>query len=383
MRRLLLFISLFAFTNVKAYTYVGYNSDGLNSITYFNPAASGTLLNGTTDWWFIDAGQYFSFGNVSGEYINVGADYNIKITPQFVPGGDSRPYVANYIGSLRDTLTQNNLRCGVGDYKSGYDGTYSPTINNFSVTYNTFGSTSKGLDIHIRYNYSQRIQSINKSNQNGSCWFVRSPSSGLYLQYLSNNYSPALVYGITNTLNYNVSKDANTTLLTTITSQNNTIISQNNTEINQNNTIIDQNSTIIDQNNQQIRAQGQTTDAINNTKDTISSNDVEGSKSFIDNFKNDPAFTDTTGLSSIISLPLNFIQSIGSSTCQPFTLSFPHFGDISIPCFSTFYRRFAPFDTIIAIIINGFITYRLILEVFYIVKGFKDPDSDRIEVLDL
>lgn len=118
------------------------------------------------------------------------------------------------------------------------------------------------------------------------------------------------------------------------------------------------------------------------TRDTITNSDTTSSESTLSDVISDPTFADSSGVNAIINLPLEFINSL-NSTCTPLVLNFPHFNNISIPCMSTIYQKFAPFDTILSLVINGFVIYRILIELFYIVKSSRDPDSDRVEVLDL
>lgn len=128
--------------------------------------------------------------------------------------------------------------------------------------------------------------------------------------------------------------------------------------------------------------QKETNEKLDNINDTLTDSSVDDS--FLDDMMNDDAFKDSTGLDQIISLPLDFIKTIGSS-CSPLSLNIPFMNiDLTIPCLSTVLKSKVPtIFTILSTIINGFILYRLLLDVYFIVKSAKDPNDDRIEVLDL
>ena len=95
--------------------------------------------------------------------------------------------------------------------------------------------------------------------------------------------------------------------------------------------------------------------------------------------------TDTFGLTSIITAPLNLIGSITSSTCTPLGLPLPYVNKtIELPCMSSIYSQyFGSFFTLYQTITFGIIAYWVCVRIFNLVKDFKNPDHDEIEVLDL
>lgn len=133
-----------------------------------------------------------------------------------------------------------------------------------------------------------------------------------------------------------------------------------------------------------IDSQEETTNAVNDLNDTINDDDVSDSEtqasSFFGNFQNNDH-----GLSGIITAPLSFIQSLSSSTCSPLTWHFGWFeNEFSLPCATTIVQNNWPdFLTLYQTITFGVVAYIVILNIFALVKGFKDPDSDKLEVLEL
>lgn len=103
-----------------------------------------------------------------------------------------------------------------------------------------------------------------------------------------------------------------------------------------------------------------------------------------DNFTNNQAFTDTTGLESVIQLPLNMVNSL-TNTCQPIQITIPFINYTGvIPCMSTIYQsKFNTLYTIVKIVVNGFFVYRLLLKIYELVHNAKQPDEDKLEVIDL
>lgn len=127
-----------------------------------------------------------------------------------------------------------------------------------------------------------------------------------------------------------------------------------------------------------------TTDAIKEQTNTIKSEDMTGGNQSAQDFKDNSAFNDSTGIQSIIELPLNFINSL-SSTCQPLQLTLPYLDyDFTIPCLGDLIRTKVPLlANVITIVVNGFIVYRILLGILDLVKSARNPDDDRIEVLEL
>lgn len=136
-------------------------------------------------------------------------------------------------------------------------------------------------------------------------------------------------------------------------------------------------SAIDNQTQQQAEQHRETMDTITDSDSTDATNDASG---FFEGFT-----TDTFGLTSIITAPLNLIKSITSSTCAPLTLSLPYINqNVSIPCMTEIYRSyFGGFLTVYQVITFGLVSYWVCVHVFRMVKDFKNPDHDEIEVVDL
>lgn len=125
-------------------------------------------------------------------------------------------------------------------------------------------------------------------------------------------------------------------------------------------------------------------DKVNDLNDNITSKDTTESQtqanSFFDNFQ-----TDTYGLSDIITMPLTLIKSLTNSTCVSLDLSVPFVDKtLSLPCMSSIYSKyFGSFFTLYQLVTFGFVAYWVSVRIFNLVKDFKNPDHDEIEVLDL
>lgn len=107
----------------------------------------------------------------------------------------------------------------------------------------------------------------------------------------------------------------------------------------------------------------------------------EKGSDFIKNFKT----SDPKGISSIITLPLNFIKSLTTSSCKPLLLPLPFVTQkLTLPCMINVYRQISSeFLLIYQTITFGIISYLICLRFFFLIKNFKDPNSDKIEVVDL
>ena len=125
-------------------------------------------------------------------------------------------------------------------------------------------------------------------------------------------------------------------------------------------------------------------DELKETNKTIKSDDMTGGNQSAQDFKDNSAFNDNTGIQGIIELPLNFINSL-SNACVPLQLTMPYLDyDFTIPCLGDFISSKVPLlANVIKVVVNGFIVYRILLGILDLVKSAKNPDDDRIEVLEL
>lgn len=120
------------------------------------------------------------------------------------------------------------------------------------------------------------------------------------------------------------------------------------------------------------------------TNDLLEDDDTQGAQDSAGGFFNGFT-TDTHGLTSIITAPLSLISSITSSSCSPLVIPLPFVDkDLTLPCMSSIYsQHFGSFLSIYQMITFGIIAYWVCVRIFNLVKDFKNPDHDEIEVLDL
>ena len=128
----------------------------------------------------------------------------------------------------------------------------------------------------------------------------------------------------------------------------------------------------------------QVQEQIKETQDTITNNDSSGATGeaggFFENFN-----TETFGLTSIITAPLNAINNILTSSCSSLSIPLPFVNkNIVLPCMTTIYSNyFGAFFQLYQLITTGIISYYIIVRIFNLVKDFKNPEHDEIEVVDL
>ena len=141
--------------------------------------------------------------------------------------------------------------------------------------------------------------------------------------------------------------------------------------------IINQNQTIINQNQQTNEELGDINGSINNS-------DISGAQDSAGGFFNDFT-TDTHGLTAIITAPLSLISNITSASCSPLVIPLPYVDkDLTLPCMGEIYSNyFGSFLSIYQMITFGIVAYWVLVRIFNLVKDFKNPDHDEIEVLDL
>lgn len=130
--------------------------------------------------------------------------------------------------------------------------------------------------------------------------------------------------------------------------------------------------------------QKETNKKMDQLNDNITNSDTSDASSSADSFFSGFESNDY-GLSSIVTAPLNLIKSITSSTCKPLGFKAPFVDqNVTLPCMSAIYKEFfGSFLTLYQTITFGIVAYWVCVKIFFMVQGFKDPDSDKIEVLDL
>ncbi len=135
---------------------------------------------------------------------------------------------------------------------------------------------------------------------------------------------------------------------------------------------------------EQIEEQQKTNEKMDELNDNITSSDTSDASNKANGFFED--FEDKDyGLSDVISMPLELIKNLNSAKCSPLTIPLPFVdNEITLPCMYDIYQKhFGSFLQIWQTISTGIIAYWVCINLFAMVKGFKDPESDNVEVMEL
>lgn len=344
-----------------------------------------------------------SFGliNVNAKEINVTGSYGLTMCTEVVTGTGSSQYVdcsyqnsqqinnqsttytilpkavESFDGSTLNYYVANRLWFfAFFDFKKDNYYTLNFSFNNGSYIYNNLTSYNKFSDLtygyysnndyiqndgltltgySIDYNSSDYIGTISitfKATENTSSYRFWIDGSPLLRNKSFSNNQGYRVY-----------------LLSAFEEQNNdSALLQQMT--NQNNTIINQNEQIINNGNQ--------------TNNTLNDDNVDESTNKATDFFNNFDSGDTGTLTDIISLPLDFLDKLNNS-CSPIVLPVPYMGDITLPCLQTYLLSFIPesFLNLIKLLVNGFLTYKIVISLVDFINSLKDPNNDDLEVMDL
>lgn len=123
----------------------------------------------------------------------------------------------------------------------------------------------------------------------------------------------------------------------------------------------------------------------NITTETIQGPDLLQGNPFLNGLI-DSFGSDTFGLSSIITAPLYLINQLTTSGCVDLTLPIPFLENktLTLPCmYSVYSNILGDFFPIYQMITFGFVSYWVVVRILNLVKDFKNPDHDEVEVMDL
>lgn len=213
-------------------------------------------------------------------------------------------------------------------------------------------------------------------------WTYTEDSGYVYLDLSTDTYWFNQSYGSTVSVMFygiaNISElDMSLAILAYLKSQ------QNNTDYS---TTLNQIQENIGQYNEEIEI---VQDKINDTNvkldelnDTLNNSDVNNSindgVSFFDNFDT----TDHGGLSGIITAPLIAINQMLNTSCNPMTATFKG-KELSLPCGYEFWAKMGPIQDFINLVLGGLLCYRIIIKLYKLIEKLKNPEDDRVEVMNL
>ncbi len=91
------------------------------------------------------------------------------------------------------------------------------------------------------------------------------------------------------------------------------------------------------------------------------------------------------GFSDIVKMPLALINNISSASCSTLVLPLPFVDkNVELPCMYDIYSTyFGSFLTLYQTITFGIVAYWVCINLFRMVRNFKNPDSDEVEVFEL
>lgn len=312
--------------NVNAYTI---DSGPFNQVVYVSSGYNGSF---SITNYFVNQGKGNIFFTITTWPSSLGTSYN-------------RPILG--VTAVRDT-DYKHFECDIGNNFIYDDNITLHTI--YSITCPVdFSNNTSLYAIDVKFN--QVISNANITMRTSDfITFVQDPSIDIVNALLNNNYNNAI-----SSINSNITNSAND------------IMSNQNTNT-----------------DKVVNAQNGTTNAINGLNNSINNDDTSGSENALTSIINDNAFQDNTGINSIITLPVNMISSL-SNTCQPITINIPFINsNVQLPCFRAVITQHMPIvANLIGIVVNGFILYRILIDIVGIVKSARNPDEDRLDVLEL
>lgn len=273
-------------------------------------------------------------------------------------------FVRVYSGVPANSIATLSFKM-VGDWRSRFVGFSSNA--QFTILQTDYGVFDNNTYITVTVYVRQGTTTFNLQPDGGSMIFDYGSSSNV-LQFMINPISWA-----------ELSTPITDSSLNGIRSSLENIYSSNYTQeglLQSLNNKIDELNNKSDENTQAVK---DVNNSINNSDTSAASSD---GASFFNGFS-----TDTSGLTSIITAPLNLIKNITSSSCSAVALPLPQwFGgsNLNLPCLRSIYEEnFGALYEIYKIITFGIIAYWVCVRVMAMVKGFKDPEDDGVEVLEL
>lgn len=124
-------------------------------------------------------------------------------------------------------------------------------------------------------------------------------------------------------------------------------------------------------------------DSTNDIKDSINNDNVDDSSGTASGFFND--FSDNGhGLSGIVTAPLNAVNAMLSTTCTAPSATYKN-KTFSLPCGDILWNQegASNFKNILNLFYGGIICFGILKSLFKDVNDLKNPDNDKVEVVDL
>ena len=126
----------------------------------------------------------------------------------------------------------------------------------------------------------------------------------------------------------------------------------------------------------------ETNDKLNDLNSSLNDSNVDGSLNSAGSFFDSFTTTDHGGLSGIITAPLIAINQMLNTSCSAMTTTFKG-KELSLPCGYEFWNRLGAIQDFINIVLGGMLCYRIIIKLYKLIERIKNPEDDRLEVMDL
>lgn len=320
--------------------------DVQNGWTSYHPPSDNysLLLYGKEDYSpTYDLFQYMSgFDTTINRSISKGVSYTTTVNFSFSSISDSE-FQSSRLSKFTDS---SNVRISNSTYTYGsYSYSKYNCFTYLSVNYCTY---------NLSVSYSFVATSDASSFQLGS-WVSSGAGYAFFQHYLTSAY---------NLTSINIEKNADNTI------------------INQNQTIIDQNQQIIDNNNKTNEELEKNTEEQKKTNDTLTDSDTSSATEEGSSFFNDFTTTDHGGISSIVTAPLTAINAMLESSCTSLSATWKG-KTIELPCGYDFWGKMGEIKSFLNVAIGGLLCYRIILKMYLLIEKLKNPDNDRVEVMNL
>lgn len=118
------------------------------------------------------------------------------------------------------------------------------------------------------------------------------------------------------------------------------------------------------------------------TNDTLKDDKVDEANSKASDFFNNFTDQDHGGISGIVKAPLVAFNAMLTDTCTPLTATYEG-KEISLQCGTEFWGQLGALKTFINLTYGGILCYLIAVKLFKLVNNLKDPNNDKVEVMDL
>lgn len=128
------------------------------------------------------------------------------------------------------------------------------------------------------------------------------------------------------------------------------------------------------------------TNKIDDVKDSLTNDDIGDSDNKLGDFLTGYEDKDATGLSGIVSAPLRVIKAFSTAQCKSFEVTLYKDFKATVPCVQSMLsettKKSAQFK-LFQSLETGFVAYCCVKSLYNMVQKIKNPDDDKVEVLDL